>query len=989
MVRSAIVSLLLAVAVLGLPAPALAASTIDVWYGLNQDLALPGEPQVWFNIPGNVSGATSLSYRLNGGPSVTLTIGPDGRRLHNTGDFNVDLAVSSLNSGANTVVITANDGTTATVTVNYTPPSGIWPLPSTIDWSDYSAGCVVGQPCGNINDAAHVVDGKWQLTAAGVRTLDPGYDRAIAVGDIDWTEYEVSAPVTIHALNQDTNQGIPGAVGFLVGWQGHTNNPVACGQPRCGWLPVGAIGYHRTNQVLQLWDSGTLASTPKTLTVGETYVFKLRVEDSPNANPGNLFSFKVWDINDPEPAGWDISGQETESGVPHNGSVLLLSHWDDVTFGDVSICPLTGCAPAPPVAVDDSRQVSDLGSVEIDVLSNDIPVSFPLDPATVVVSNESNGTTSVDPVTGVVTFTHTQTGATPGTFNYTVQDTGGGVSNQALVTVDVVAPVFESDDFNAPTLDPRWTWLEVDAGTSYQLVGAGTGDAHLAISTGATPHNQYLPPPGGTAGEAPRVMQAVTADSDFEVEVGFNAEPAGSSNNQGILIVQDAARWLRFDIYHDGSQLKAFIGDTNGNTVAKLNQVIPAGSARILRVRRVGNDFTFEHSADGSTWSTAGAMSSTLTVQSIGVFAANPTGGNYTAEVDYFFSTAAPISPEDPATLISGIVFEDENANQVLDGSEGGIGGVKVTLRSAGPDGILGGSGAADDTSSSQTTPADGTYSFTGLDAGPHKVSVKESTVPAGLVSSTGNNPTVVDLAAAEQATVQFGYADPAGLSSISGIVFEDENGNQVLDGAEGGIGGVKVTLRSAGPDGVLGGSGAADDVFTSLTTPADGTYSFAGLDVGSHKVSVKEATVPAGLTSSTGNNPTLVDLALGEQATVQFGYADPAVVTSISGIVFEDENANQVFDGADTGIAAVKVMLRAAGPDGVLGGSGAADDVFSSRRTAADGSYSFAGLDAGPHKVSVRESTVPAGLTLSTANNPTILNLAAGEQAIVQFGYQ
>ena len=100
--------------------------TIDVWYGLNQTFGLPGEPQIWCDIPGNVSdtdGVASLSYTLNGGAPIDLTIGTDGRRLVTPGDFVIDLLVADLLVGDNSIEISAVDGlsnpSTETVTLHY------------------------------------------------------------------------------------------------------------------------------------------------------------------------------------------------------------------------------------------------------------------------------------------------------------------------------------------------------------------------------------------------------------------------------------------------------------------------------------------------------------------------------------------------------------------------------------------------------------------------------------------------------------------------------------------------------------------------------------------------------------------------------------------------------------------------------------------------------------------------------------------------------
>ena len=115
---------------------------IDVWFGTNQQFGNVGQPQMWANIPGNVSdpdGVASLSYTLNGGSATTLSVGPVDGRLLAAGDFNIDLERALLNSGSNQVEITLIDtlGSQTTTTVNVTYDAGtVWPDTYQVDWSE-------------------------------------------------------------------------------------------------------------------------------------------------------------------------------------------------------------------------------------------------------------------------------------------------------------------------------------------------------------------------------------------------------------------------------------------------------------------------------------------------------------------------------------------------------------------------------------------------------------------------------------------------------------------------------------------------------------------------------------------------------------------------------------------------------------------------------------------------------------------------------------
>ena len=67
-----------------------------------------------------------------------------------------------------------------------------------------------------------------------------------------------------------------------------------------------------------------------------------------------------------------------------------------------------------------------------------------------------------------------------------------------------------------------------------------------------------------------------------------------------------------------------------------------------MRVNRIGNQWTQSYSTDNVIWNDAPTFAHTITVTAVGTYAGNA-GNNpaHTSSVDYFFNTAAPVSPED------------------------------------------------------------------------------------------------------------------------------------------------------------------------------------------------------------------------------------------------------------------------------------------------------------------------------------------------------
>lgn len=339
-------------------APALSQTRIDttppvinVWYGSRQVFGSVGLPQKWINILGNVndpeSDVRSAAFTINGGQIIHLQLGPDDRRLVRPGDFNIEIDSSSLVEGENKVEISAINSSglqlAQTVTVEFQRRT--WPLPYQIDWAHVE----------NVQEVLQIVDGRWTWDAKGIRPAELGYDRVLAIGDMSWTEYEVTVPVTIHGIDPNSYKvkGSPGAgFGINLHWLGHTDEPAKCNwpaQPHCGWEPTGASNWYSFRQngidtlrILAGPPESEITITNRKLAFGHTYIFKARVVDNPN---GSIYALKVWEQDvEQEPAEWSIqhttqNGYDGQSNLEH-GSFLLVLHRVDATFGNVSVRPV-------------------------------------------------------------------------------------------------------------------------------------------------------------------------------------------------------------------------------------------------------------------------------------------------------------------------------------------------------------------------------------------------------------------------------------------------------------------------------------------------------------------------------------------------------------------------------------------------------------------------------------------------------------------------
>ncbi|UJS26611.1 IPTL-CTERM sorting domain-containing protein [Thiothrix winogradskyi] len=305
-------------------------------------------------------------------------------------------------------------------------------------------------------------------------------------------------------------------------------------------------------------------------------------------------------------------------------------------------------------------------------------------------------------------------------------------------------------------------------------------------------------------------------------------------------------------------------------------------------------------------------------------------------------------------------VWLDLNGNNLQDSGEPGVANVTVNL--------LNGGGTVVAT---QTTDATGFYNFAAVLPGNYTV---QFVPPAGMTlvtANVGSNDTLdsdpgVDGKVA--VTVVSGVGNQtvdAGIvpAKLGDFVWWDQNGDGTQGASEPAVVGMSVNLLDKDGKSVLDAGGNA----MTAITDAQGKYEFVVLP-GEYRVGF---VLPAGATFSKldqGSNDAAdsdADLATGLTPVVKLVSGDVNTtldvglsVSSVSGYVLEDRNANGVHDAAEPGIAGVSLTL-------------VGNDVFGNPLTAtattnADGFYSF---------------SVPAGTYTVTETNP-VTYLSSGSKA-------
>ena len=307
-------------------------------------------------------------------------------------------------------------------------------------------------------------------------------------------------------------------------------------------------------------------------------------------------------------------------------------------------------------------------------------------------------------------------------------------------------------------------------------------------------------------------------------------------------------------------------------------------------------------------------------------------------------------------------VWVDANGNGQQDDGEVGVAGAKVTLVGGGADGLI--STAADNTSVTTTTDANGNYKFTGLtpgveyqvqfaapDGSVFTAQDKGADVSDSDANSSGLSQIVKLVSGENNTTIDAGVYVPA---SLGDRVWVDANGNGQQDDGETGVAGAKVTLIGGGADGLI--STTADNTTVTTTTDANGNYKFTGLTPGvEYQVQFAAPEGSVFTAQDKGNDASdsdanssglsqIVKLASGENnTTIDAGVYVPA---SLGDRVWVDANGNGQQDDGETGVAGAKVTLIGGGADGLI--STTADNTAVTTTTDANGNYKFTGLTPG-----------------------------------------
>jgi len=246
---------------------------------------------------------------------------------------------------------------------------------------------------------------------------------------------------------------------------------------------------------------------------------------------------------------------------------------------------------------------------------------------------------------------------------------------------------------------------------------------------------------------------------------------------------------------------------------------------------------------------------------------------------------------------ISGVNFNDLNGNGVRDGDDTALANWNIQIAKDGS--VI----------NATTTGQDGSYAFKNLAPGKYTVS---EVVQDGWTQTLPQGSYSIDLLDADVSGKDFGNK---GNLSITGKKYYDANGNGVQDEDEPGLPGQEVKLAENGKE------------IASVTTGADGSYTFSNLVPGTYEV----------------DDPIQVTVTTQVHAVVNVPAISPNI---ISGMKFNDLNGNGVKDAGESGIAnwEIDLVYVVAGP--------ATDILMAQANTDANGAYKFINIPPGNYEI-------------------------------------
>jgi protocatechuate 3,4-dioxygenase beta subunit len=265
---------------------------------------------------------------------------------------------------------------------------------------------------------------------------------------------------------------------------------------------------------------------------------------------------------------------------------------------------------------------------------------------------------------------------------------------------------------------------------------------------------------------------------------------------------------------------------------------------------------------------------------------------------------------------ISGQKFNDLDGNGVQDTGDTGVANwvIKADRNGAGTFAFT------------ATTDANGNYSFPNLTPGTYRI---REVPQSGWTQTSTDLPDVVVQSGSDVPGQNIGNFK---LITLSGMAFEDKDGNGVMDSGDPVLAGWEIFLDT-------NGDGTPDGNEPTAITDTGGNYSFPDLGPGTYHV---REVVQAGWTQTAPVPPFDLAARSGTDVTVKFGNFQ---LITLSGQKFNDLSNDGIHDTGEGGLPGFTIFLD-------RNDNGSLDSGEQATTTDANGDYSLTGVGPGTYKV-------------------------------------
>lgn len=338
-----------------------------------------------------------------------------------------------------------------------------------------------------------------------------------------------------------------------------------------------------------------------------------------------------------------------------------------------------------------------------------------------------------------------------------------------------------------------------------------------------------------------------------------------------------------------------------------------------------------------------------------GLFSFDPVSGNIEVDAGFYLNVGT----------IEGFVWNDEDEDGIQDGGESGIEGVTIIIID----------NNTQMTIATVVSDVNGNYSLNDIPPGDYIIEFDPDTNTDNIPNLTaspqnqgGDDNLDSDINPNTNQTDVFSF-DPEngdlnqdagfieGTGSISGLVWEDENEDGLLNNGEVGIEGVSIVLQNAGNDVAI----------EMVVSDASGAYSFDNIGAGDYYLTFYVITNTAGINDyeitlmDVGNDDSIdSDIDQNTGATDPFTFDPDTGISDLSagyfisnemigGTVWLDSDMDGILDDNEGGVQDVTIILYDEN-----------DNILATTQSNSDGSYGFEDVFAGNYYLDFDFTSTP-----------------------------